>query len=400
MSTLSLSKLLSNAKPSATLAMAQSARDLQNRGLDIAVMSAGEPDLPTPPYIYEKAIEAIKNGKTHYSPVRGNPHMIEAMKEKFARDQKVSYETSEVMCTVGAKSAIMMALKAIVNPRDEVIIFAPYWVSYYEQVLLAQGIPVVVNCQKENEFMPTKKDILQAVTPNTKAIILNSPNNPTGAVISKNCLIDLADILHDTSIWVISDEIYEKLLFDNEVHYSPASLSSDMKERTIVISGVSKAYAMTGWRVGVVAANKEVIKAMAVLQGQETTCLPDFIQEAASYALLEDNKVKEFIKEAVSSYKERRDLGLELASQIPHIDIFKPKGAFYLWIDFSYYIGKAIKERKIKDDMDLSMRILNEAHVALVAGTPFGGKNYLRLSTASSSSDIQKCFSRLQNWLK
>lgn len=399
MNKLIISDRISKMEPSATLKMAAKAREFSDKGIDVVVMSAGEPDFTTPKCIIDVAKASLDQGKTHYSPIRGNKGMIKALQHKFLRDQKVEYAENEVMCTVGAKSAIMMALTSIINPLDEVIIFAPYWVSYKEQIALAGGIPVIVEGCKENSFIPSKEDIKKAITKKTKAIIINSPNNPSGSIMDKNFLLDLALLLQNTNIWLISDEIYEKLLFDGATHYSPSALSEDMRARTVVISGVSKAYAMTGWRVGFAAGPKEIISAMAILQGQETTCLPDFIQDAASFAIMEPQEVLKEISLMKSSYSQRRDLALEKISKIKDLWAFKPKGAFYLWVDFNKICGQKIKGQPVIDDMDLSMRILSEAHVACVPGTPFGGKGFLRFSLASSPKDIELGFTRIGHWL-
>lgn len=399
MSDLSLSSRVHHMKPSATLGMAQAARELADAGVDVVVMSAGEPDFATPKAICEVGKASIDQGKTHYVPVQGTKSMIRAMQEKFLRDQKVSYGADEVMCTVGAKSAILMALEALIDDGDEVIIFAPYWVSYMAQIRLAGGVPVVISCRSEDGFMPHGNDLARAITKKTKAVILNSPNNPSGGVISKGQLEGLAQVLRGTKIWLISDEIYEKLLFDGHKHYSPASLSDDMRERTIVISGASKAYAMTGWRVGVVAGNKNIIAGMTKLQGQETTCLPEFIQDAAAFAIRESDVVKDELNKMLLAYKERRDASLPLFEKLPHVKVFMPKGAFYIWADFSYYVGKSVGSQKVMDDIDLATRMLKEAHVACVPGTPFGGPGFLRFSIASSKKDIEKACQRINKWL-
>ncbi len=400
MSQLHLSSRVQAIKPSATLGMAQAARDLADKGVDVVVLSAGEPDFTTPQIISDVAKKSIDEGKTHYVPVRGTKNLVAAMREKFLREQKISYAADEVLCTVGAKSAILLALNAIVNEGDEVIIFAPYWVSYLEQIRLVSGVPVIVNCTSENNFMPKASDLAQAITKKTKAIIINSPNNPTGAVITKQQLEEIADVLRGSNIWLISDEIYEKLLFDNSQHFSPASLSDDMRKRSIVISGASKAYAMTGWRVGVVAGDKSIINAMVNLQGQNTTCLPEFIQDAAAFAFSENDAVRREINTMVAAYQERRDLALRLFNEMPLVKTFKPQGAFYLWVDFSKYMGKSFGAEKISDDIELATRMLTDAHVASVPGTPFGGPGFLRFSIASSKKSIEKAAVRITKWLE
>jgi len=397
---LMLNKRVENMKPSATLAMAAMARNLIDEGVDVVSLSAGEPDFDTPQCIVEVGKAAIDAGKTHYSAVRGTKVMLSALREKFLRDQGVSYNADEVMCTVGAKSAILMALKAMLEEGDEVIIFAPYWVSYVEQVHLFGAKTVVVPCTAENNFMPEPEAIKKAITKKTKAMILNSPNNPSGGVISKEQLLGLAEALEGTSIWLISDEIYEKLVYDDVKHYSPSALSDDMRKRTVVISGASKGYAMTGWRVGFAAGEARIITAMANLQGQDTTCLPEFVQDAAAFALWEGPKVKQALDEMKEAYRARREIGLAgFQTLLPEVKTFKPKGAFYIWADFSYYIGKSIRGSKIVDDMDLALRMLKEAHVASVPGKPFGAYGFLRFSIASSISDIERAIQRISIWL-
>jgi len=385
--------------PSATLGMAAAARELADKGVDVAVLSAGEPDFDTPHEISEVGKASIDKGKTHYVPVRGTKAMISALQHKFLRDQGVAYNLDEVMCTVGAKSALMMALMAIIEEGDEVILCAPFWVSYREQVILLGGTPVIITCRAEDNFMPTGESLRRAITPKTKAIILNSPNNPSGGVISKSQLEELALAVKDTNIWVISDEIYEKLLFDNAIHYSPAALSDDMRRRTVVVSGASKGYAMTGWRVGFVAGDKSIIRAMGNLQGQETTCLPEFIQDAAAFAMLENAEIKAKIKYMGEAYAHRKELFIRLFKNLSLIRIFEPQGAFYIWADFSAYIHKKVAGILIKDDIDLATRMLKEAHVACVPGSPFGVAGYLRFSIASAPSEIEKAYVRIARWL-
>jgi aspartate aminotransferase len=396
---LTLSNRMNSIKPSATLAMAQAARDLAKKGVDIAMLSTGEPDCSTPSIIRDVAKQSLDQGKTHYVPVRGTKNMLEAMCLKFLRDQKVSYRDSEVMCTVGGKSAIWLALQALISEGDEVILCSPYWVSYKEQVLLAGGRPVFIECKPENNFMPAAADLAKAITKKTKVVILNSPNNPTGGVISHAQMQSLCELLHKEDIWLISDEIYEKLLFDDNVHISPVSINQDMKNRTIVISGVSKAYAMTGFRVGVVAGPAKIIAIMEILQGQDATCLPEFIQDAAAFALKEDEPVKEAIASMLKTYQIRLNKGISLFGSWPKVKLLRPQGAFYLWVDFSAYIGQKIANKIVLDDIDLAMRMLAEAHVSSVPGSAFGAPSYLRFSIASSMESIIKAHERIYAWL-
>lgn len=400
MSKLLLNKRVESMKPSATLAMAALARNLIDEGVDVIALSAGEPDFDTPQDIAQVGKASIDAGKTHYAPVRGTKVMINALREKFRRDQGVAYGPDEVMCTPGAKAAILMALKAVVEEGDEVIIFAPYWVSYVEQVRLCGAKVVVVPTTAEQNFMPSADAIKKAISPKTKAVILNSPNNPSGGVISKEQLLGLAECLRDTQIWLISDEIYEKLIFDNAIHYSPSAISDDMRSRTIVISGASKGYAMTGWRVGFVAADTKIITAMANLQGQDTTCLAEFVQDAAAFALWEGPAIKLHLAQMRDAYAARRELALTgFQTLLPEVKIVKPQGAFYIWANFSFYMGKAVAGSVIVDDMDFGLRMLKEAHVAGVPGTPFGGPGFMRFSIASSVSDIERAIQRISAWL-
>lgn len=400
MTELAISKRVRLMVPSATLGMAAAARELADQGVDVAILSAGEPDFDTPQEICEIAKASIDGGKTHYVPVRGTKAMLSALQHKFLRDQGVKYDPEEVMCTVGAKSALMMALMAILEQGDEVILCAPFWVSYREQVSLLGGTPVVITCKAQDNFMPTGESLRRAITPKTKAIILNSPNNPSGGVISKSQLDELALVVKNTNIWIISDEIYEKLLFGDAKHYSPAALSDDMRRRTVVISGASKGYAMTGWRVGFVAGDKSIIRAMGNLQGQETTCLPEFIQDAATFAMLESAELEAKIKYMCGAYADRKALFMKLFEQLNLIKIFEPQGAFYIWADFSAYINQKVAGNIIKDDIDLATRMLKEAHVACVPGTPFGVPGYLRFSIASAPNEIEKAYVRIAKWLE
>lgn len=395
-----ISDRMKHMKPSATLGMAQAARDLQAKGIDVIALSAGEPDFPTPKAICEVAKRAIDEGKTHYVPVKGIKAIETALITKFLRDQKVRYQADEVMCTVGGKAAIMMALEAIINPGDEVIVCAPYWVSYPVQVELCGGVVRVVHCRAEHNYLPDGEDIRRAITKKTKAVIVNSPNNPTGGVFSKAQVSSIADAVRGTNILVISDEIYEKMLVPGIEHFSPAAVSDDMRERTVVITGASKGYAMTGWRVGFVAGPKAIVKAMIDLQGQTTTCLPEFIQDAAAFALLENDAVLAGIATMNHAYEERRQVALRILAKLPEVSVFASQGAFYIWADFSQVIKrKNASGKPIADDVELATVMLQEAHVACVAGSPFGAPGFLRMSIASSTKDIETAFGRIVHWV-
>jgi len=282
MATLRLHERVLKLQPSATLAMAAKAKALKDQGVQVVSLSAGEPDFATPKSIVDAAREALTTDVGHYSPVRGADALVKSICHKFKRDQKLHYEPNQVLATVGAKPAVAMAIESIAGPGDEVIVFAPYWVSYPEQIRLVGAKPVVVEAGASHGYLPTSAALRAAITPRTKAVIINSPNNPSGAVYPESLLRELMDVVKNTQIWVISDEIYEHLVFDDAKHVSPASFSEDAYSRTLVISGASKGYAMTGWRIGFAGGPKELIDAMVKLQGQRDTCLPGITQAASS----------------------------------------------------------------------------------------------------------------------
>lgn len=396
---LSLSERVSKISPSATLQMKARAKALKDQGVNIIALSAGEPDFETPEAIVDMARKALDKGVSRYTATRGTDELIAAMQHKFARDQKVSYDASQVLSTLGAKCAISMALDALVGPGDEVIVLAPYWVSYTDQVRLSGAEPVIVYADANAGYLPTASAIKSAITPHTKALILNSPNNPSGAVYPGELLREIMQVLEGTDVWVISDEIYEHLVFDGEKHVSPASFSADALARTIVVSGASKGYAMTGWRVGYVGGPKEAIAAIVKIQEQRYTCIPAIVQAAAAYALKEDATVKAEIEKMRVAYQSRRDRLMLILAGLPHIKCVNPKGAFYAMLDLSFVIGKVHRGALIKDDDDLALRLLSEAHVATVAGTPFGVPGVVRLSLASSMEDIEEGIRRIADFV-
>lgn len=396
---LSLSERVRKIAPSATLQMKAKAKVLKDQGIKVVSLSAGEPDFETPKPIVDAARVALDKGVSRYTGSRGTDELISAMQTKFERDQGVKYDATQVLSTLGAKSAISMALDALVGPGDEVILFAPYWVSYPEQVRLSGAEPVVVSSSKENGYLPTIADIKAAITDKTKVVILNTPNNPSGAVWNEALLKDFMKLLEDTDIWVISDEIYEHLLFDSQKHFSVAAFSQDAYNRSIVISGASKGYAMTGWRVGVVGGPKEAISAMVKLQEQRYTCIPAISQAAAAFALLETEPVKNEIETMRKAYEERRNELVKILEDMPNISCAVPKGAFYALLDLSSCIGKEVKGSVVKNDEELALRLLSEAHVATVAGTPFGVPGTVRISLASSMTDIEEGVRRIARWM-
>ena len=399
MKNLKLSERVKNLSLSATLEMQSKAKKLKDEGVSIVALSAGESDFETPRPIVEAAKLALDKGVSRYTAVRGSDELIKAMQLKFKRDQKVSYDAKQVLSTVGAKAAIILALESIVGPGDEVIVLAPYWVSYPEQVKLAGATPVIVSASAAEGYIPSAQKIKAAITLKTKAIIINSPNNPTGVVFDEKVLREIMDVVAGTSIWVISDEIYEHLTFDGLKHISPAALSKDAYERTLVISGTSKNYAMTGWRVGVVGGPQHLVDAMVKLQQQRYSCIAAISQAAAAYALTEPEELKSYIEEMRSAYEERRNMLMEILPQLKKVSCVRPEGAFYGFLDFSAWIGQNHRGALIKNDEELALRLLSEAHVALVSGTAFGASGCLRLSIASSAENIREGLKRISNWL-
>lgn len=368
--------------PSATLAMKARAKVLQDQGIRIISLGAGEPDFETPACIIQEAHKALDRGVNRYTAVRGNDDLIAAMRLKFKRDQKVDYTASQVLSSPGAKASLSLAIDACLEPGDEAIILKPYWVSYPELIKLAGAIPVFVEHNLEA--------IQKAISPKTRAIFLNSPNNPGGFVLGESFLRDLMKMLESTDIWVISDEIYEHLVFDGLKVISPASLSQDAYDRTLVITGVSKGYAMTGWRVGIAGGPEELVSAMAKLQEQRYTCIPGICQAATAFALSEPPELKLEIERMRAAYEYRRDLFLDAISKIEGISCEKPQGSFYALVDF---------KKCYPNDEDLANLLLSKAHVATVSGTAFGAPGHLRLSLAAQPQDILEALSKIERFL-
>ncbi|MEI6790254.1 MAG: pyridoxal phosphate-dependent aminotransferase [Myxococcaceae bacterium] len=368
--------------PSATLGMKARAKVLQDQGIKILSLSAGESDFETPSCIVQAAHQALEKGVSRYTAVRGSDALIAAMRLKFKRDQGVDYAPSQVLSSVGAKSSLALAIDACLEAGDEAIILKPYWVSYPDLVKLAGATPVFAE--------PNLESIERAITQKTRAIFLNSPNNPDGSVLSETFLRSLMQLLEKTSIWVISDEIYEHLVFDGIKAVSPASLSQDAYERTLVISGVSKGYAMTGWRVGIAGGPEKLVSAMAKLQEQRCTCIPAICQAAATFAFNEPPELKVEIERMRAAYEHRRDKFLEAILKIDGLSCRKPQGAFYALVNFS---------KRYANDEELANRLLSEAHVATVAGTSFGAPGHLRISLAVSLGEILDGVSKIERFL-
>ncbi len=387
---------MSAVKPSATLAMAAKAKALAKAGAPVANLSAGEPDFATPACIVDAARAVIGTRAAHaYTNPRGTDELIAAIQQKLKREQKAEYKDNEVMSTIGTKGALMLALDALVGPGDEVILFAPYWVTYADLVRLAGATPVIVETTRENKYRPTMTAFEDALSPQTKLVVLNSPNNPTGAGWPEELLRSVMNRLRGSDIWVLSDEIYEKLTYEGFQHVSPVSFDDDAKSRTLYVGGVAKAYAMTGWRVGVAAGPKQILDAMMTLQGQRTTCATAVAQAAAAYALRESPDVVAAVDEMKAAYTKRRKLILERARAVPGVYVNDPDGAFYVFLDVKERLPAMKGEDIISDDIVLATRLLEEANVATVMGSAFEGKGCLRTSYAASEDTINLAFDRI-----
>ncbi|MCQ2137260.1 MAG: pyridoxal phosphate-dependent aminotransferase [Bacteroidales bacterium] len=387
-----LSDRLNNLAPSATLAMSQRSGELKASGVDVINMSVGEPDFNTPDHIKEAGKKAIDDNWTRYSPVPGYPDIKKAIVEKLKKENNLEYTTDEVLVSNGAKQCVCNAVLALVNAGEEVIIPAPYWVSYPQMVKLAEGTPVYVEAKIEADFKITPAQLESVITPKTKLIILCSPSNPTGSVYSQEELEGLAEVIkkHD-DLYVLADEIYEHINYVGK-HASIASIPG-MKERTIIINGVSKAYAMTGWRIGFMAGPQWIVKGCNKLQGQYTSGPCSMSQKAAVVAWNADQSCVEEMRKA---FERRRDLIVKLAKEVPGLEVNVPQGAFYLFPKCSSYFGKSFGDRKINTSSDLAMYLLEEGHVATVGGDAFGSPECFRMSYATSDENIVEAISRIK----
>ena len=388
-----LSERLNRLAPSATLAMSQKSNEMKAQGIDVINMSVGEPDFNTPEHIKDAGKKAIDDNFSKYSPVPGYADLREAISEKLKCENGLQYSMAEIIVGTGGKQGVCNSILALVNPGDEVIIPAPYWVSYPQMVKLAGGIPVVVRTAFDNDFKMTADQLEKAITPKTKMLILCSPSNPTGSVYTQEEIDELAKIvLNHPDLYVLSDEIYEHINYIGK-HASIAA-SQDMRERTIICNGVSKAYAMTGWRLGWVAAPEWIIKGLNKLQGQYTSGTCDVSQRAALTAYKSSQNC---ISEMRKAFHRRRDLIVELAKEIPGLEVSIPTGAFYLFPKCSYFFGKSDGIRTIENSTDFALYLLEEAHVATVAGDAFGEPDGFRMSYATSDENIREALRRIKD---
>ena len=390
-----LSDRLNRLAPSATLAMSQKSSEMKAQGIDVINMSVGEPDFNTPDHIKEAAKKAIDENYSRYSPVPGYPDLRKAIAAKLKNENGLDYNINEILVSNGAKQSVCNTVMALVNDGDEVIIPAPYWVSYPQMVKLAGGVPIIVNAGFEQDFKMTAQQLEEAITPKTKMLILCSPSNPTGSVYSKEEFESLAEVIkkHD-DLYVLADEIYEHINYTGR-HASIAQFPG-MKERSIIVNGVSKAYAMTGWRIGFIAAPEWIVKGCNKLQGQYTSGPCSVSQKAAEAAYTLSQDCVETMRQA---FERRRDLIVELAKDIPGLEVNVPQGAFYLFPKCSSFFGKSDGTRTINNSTDFAMYLLEVGHVATVAGDAFGDPDCFRMSYATSDENIREAMSRIKKVL-
>lgn len=387
-----LSNRINNLPASATLAMAAKARELKENGVDIIGLSLGEPDFNTPDFIKEAAIEAINDNYNSYTPVDGYGDLKKSICNKFKRDNQLDYKPDQIVVSTGAKQSIANAVQVLVNPGDDVLLVAPYWVSYSAIVTLAEGNPIEIRSDISTDFKITPKQLENSITDKTKLIIINSPNNPSGSVYSEEEYLALAKVIESyPGIYILSDEIYEHINY-GVPHFSFAKIPS-MYDRTITVNGLAKAFAMTGWRIGYIGAPSWIAKACTKMQGQITSGTNCIAQRAAIAAL--DASVEK-IQYMVDEFRSRRTLIIDLLREINGFSLNKPKGAFYVFPDISHFFGKTFKGKKINNASDFAIYLLENAHVATVTGDAFGAPNNIRISYAASKENIIKAIERIK----
>lgn len=392
-----LSKRIQKIGPSPTLGITAKAKKMRADGIDVVGFGAGEPDFDTPSNIKDAAKNAIDAGFTKYTPTSGIPELKAAICEKFKKDNGLDYKPEEILVSCGAKHSIFNIILALCEEGDEVILPSPYWVSYPEMIKLAGATPLIIKTTQQNDFKITPEQLQKSVTPKTKLIIINSPSNPTGMVYSKEELQSIAKIIAEKGIYCISDEIYEKIIYDGREHVGIASTGRKIKEMTIVVNGFSKSYSMTGWRVGYAAGPREIIGAMSNLQDHSTSNPTSISQKAALEAL---HGPQESVAKMAQAFKERRDYIVERLNAIEGLSCLKPEGAFYVFPDVSGIIGKKYDGKPIKDSFSLTELLLTEAKVAVIPGAVFGADRNLRLSYAASKENIVKGLDRIEEFVK
>lgn len=388
-----LAKRVQTLTPSTTLAITAKAQALKSSGHDVIGLGAGEPDFNTPSYIIDEAEKAMRSGLTRYTPSGGILPLRRVIAEKLKRDQGLKYEPEQIVVTTGAKHALYTLFQVLLNPDDEVIVPTPYWVSYPEQIKLAEGVPVFVTGQESDQFKLTKKALEQAITKKTRALIINSPSNPTGMMYTEEELLEIGEVCVKHNIIIVSDEIYEKLIYTDQPHVSIARLSEQLKKQTVIINGVSKSHAMTGWRIGYAAGRKTIIKAMTNLCSHSTSNPTTISQYAALAAYTHDETE---IHHMVESFKERLDYTYDLLTRVPGVTCVKPQGAFYLFPN----IKEALTMCGFNDVDEFATALLEEEQVAVIPGTGFGAPHNIRLSYVIEKSQLEEAIKRMTRFIE
>src|SRR3990167_2591647 len=384
---MNLNRRIEQIQPSQTLSISAKAKELARRGMHIINFAAGEPDFDTPENIKEAAIRAVRGGFSKYTAVEGIPELREAIVKKMSRDYGLDYRPDETIATNGGKHALFNALSVLLDPEDEVLIQSPYWTSYPEMVHLVGRIPRIIETTVDQHFKSTPDQLKRAITERTKIFLFNSPSNPTGEIYSREELEELVGVLKKSGVYILSDDIYEQLVFDSAKFVSIVKLEPELRERTIIVNGLSKAYAMTGWRMGYAVGPAHVILAMSKFQSQTTSNICSIVQKAAVEALLGDQSSVAHSRER---FQQRRNLILELVRKIPHLEVNKPEGAFYLFPDISHYLTTTHPT-----SLDLAEYLMEEAQVAVVPGSAFGAEGYIRISYATSQDEIREGMNRI-----
>lgn len=394
---LTLSKKAMAVKPSSTLAITAKAKEMRANGIDVVGFAAGEPDFNTPENVCKEAIDAINNGFTKYTPASGTNELKAAISKKFKEFNGLDYAPDQIVISNGGKHSLTNIFSAITNPGDEVIILAPFWLSYPEMVKMADGVPVIVYGAKENSYKVTAAQIEAACTDKTKAVIINSPSNPTGAIYTREELQAIADVIVKKDIYAVADEMYEQLIYGDEEHVSIASLGKEIYDRTITCSGFSKSYAMTGWRLGYTGSSKEIAKLMSAVQSHATSNPNSIAQKAAVEAI---NGPQDAVLAMKEAFNARREYMYARACGFPYIEVVKPQGAFYLFIDLNEVLTKSYKGRAVTDASVVADILINDYATAVIPCADFGAPNCIRLSYAISMEDIQKGLDRIESFLK
>lgn len=394
---LTLSKKAQAVKPSSTLAITAKAKELMAKGIDVVGFGAGEPDFNTPDNICDAAVDAIREGFTKYTPASGMNELKKAIADKFERFNHVHYEPDQIVVSNGGKHSLTNIFEAILNPGDEVIIPAPFWLSYPEIVKLSDGVPVIIRCPKEQNYKMTPEQLRAACTEKTKAVILNTPNNPTGMIYSREELLALADVIVEQDIYVVSDEMYENLIYEGEEPVSIASLGEEIYKRTITRSGVAKSYAMTGWRIGYTGSSKEIAKLMGSIQSHQTSNPNSIAQKATIEALTGPQETVEVMRQ---EFDRRRQFMHKRILEIPMIDAIKPLGAFYVFVDMGKLFGKKCNGEVLSDIGQIAKILIEDYNVAVIPCADFGFADHVRLSYAISMEHIEKGLERIEKFVR